>query len=235
MSGPPLGASLGDAATPPAGAVPAVLLAAGLGRRLGYPKAALELRGRWMLPRLVRSLKAGGAGPVHLVLNPRAAEAIVGHGDHGADAVTLNPDPDAGRTGSLLAGLRQLTPGPEAVLVHPCDVPLLSAPVVAELLRAWRSRPDRARLLARPVTPAGRGGHPLLVGAERLLTLLEYPPDRPLRDLLDEDRRLVLNVPVPGDPGPFLDVNTAEQLQLLENLLEHASGTEADPDHPGRD
>ncbi|MBL7009504.1 MAG: nucleotidyltransferase family protein [Planctomycetes bacterium] len=216
-------------------AIPAVLLAAGRGRRLGYPKAALEVRGRWMLPLLVHALRRGGAGPVCLVLSPEAQRAIAGFGEHGADLVAVNSDPDAGRTGSLTAGLRALSGAAEALLIHPCDVPLLTGEVVAALVLAWRSSPGKERLLARPVTAAGRGGHPLLVGADRLPRLREYAPGRPLRDLLDEDRRQVLNVPVPGDPGPFLDVNTAEQLRLLENLLEHTPGAEPDPNHPGRE
>ncbi len=215
--------------------VHAVLLAAGRGRRFGGPKAALHLHGRWMLPRLVRALRQGGAASVTVVLSDAAEAAIRPLGESGADQEVRNPDPEAGRTGSVLAGLATVPEHAEGVLLHPCDVPLLSAPAVAALLSRWGAEPGRPGLLARPVTPAGRGGHPLLVGAERLPTLRRYAPDRPLRDLLEEDRDRILNVPVAGDPGPFFDINTREQLQLLEKLLEHASGTEPDPHHPGRE
>jgi molybdenum cofactor cytidylyltransferase len=207
----------------------AILLAAGHGRRLGAPKAGLELRGRWMLPALVHALRAGGADRVVLVLSAGAERAIAERPPHGADAVVRNPDPDAGRTGSLLAGLDAVDTEVDGVLVHPCDVPLLAPRVVHRLISAWSAHADRAELLARPVTPAGRGGHPLLVGSARLTRLRQFGPDQPLRQLLDEDRSRVLDVAISGDPGPFFDVDTAEQLALLENLLESASAPEPPP------
>lgn len=213
----------------------AILLAAGAGRRLGCPKAALRLRGKWMLPHLVRSLREGGASAVTVVLGPAAARAIAGFGESGADRTVLNPAPEAGRTGSILIALDADALAADGVLLHPCDVPLLRPEVVARVIEAWRAAPEHARLLARPVTPSGRGGHPLLVGAGRLPTLRAFPPGRPLRDLLDEDRARVLNVPVPGDPGPFLDVDHPEQLRLLEDLLEQAPGPSSDPEDPRRD
>ncbi|RMH02733.1 MAG: hypothetical protein D6702_07980 [Planctomycetota bacterium] len=213
----------------------AVVLAAGAGRRLGRPKAALHLRGRWMLPRIVAALRRGGAVEVVLVLSAAAREAIAGLGPTGADREVLNPTPESGRTGSLLLGLAELPEELPGLLVHPCDVPLLTAAAVAEVVRAWNRCPDRAQRLARPVTPGGRGGHPLLVGAAGLPRLRSFPPDRPLRALLDEDRRRVLDVPLAGDPGPFLDVDTPEQLALLEDLLARPPGIEADPQRPGRD
>lgn len=196
----------------------AVVLAAGAGRRFGGPKAALQLSGRWMLPRLVEALRQGGAEKVHLVLSEAAAEAIAALGAHGADEVHLNPEPDAGRTGSLLCALPSV-PAEAALLCHPCDVPLISPPVVAELVAEWRRDENRDLLLVRPVTPGGRGGHPLLLGRARVEELRAYPPDRPLRDLLRDHPDLVRDLKRSGDPGPFLDVDTPEQLALLESLL----------------
>lgn len=197
----------------------AVLLAAGPGRRLGYPKAALRLRGIWMLPRLVRALRGGGAQFVAVVLSREAQEQVATLGPTGADRDVVNPCPEAGRTGSVLCGLAALPPSPEGVLVHPCDVPLLRPAAVAAVVAAWRAAAEPAATAARPVTPSGRGGHPLLLGSARLEELRGFPPDRSLRDLLQADPKRVLNVRLEGDPGPFLDVDTPEQLALLESLL----------------
>lgn len=220
---------------PEAVALSAVLLAAGEGRRLGQPKAALELAGVWMLPRLVAALHRSGATQVVLVLSAAARRAIAGRGDPGADATVLNPDPARGRTGSILAGLEAVPAEAEGVLIHPCDVPLFSGQAGARLVAAWRACPSAASLVARPVTPAGRGGHPLLVGSERLDTLRSFAADRPLRDLVREDPARLLNVTLTGDPGPFLDVDTPEQRQLLESLLESSAHRPADPHHSGGD
>lgn len=194
------------------------MLAAGAGRRLGYPKAALQLRGRWMLPRLLHALRAGGAARVILVLSADARQAIAAFGGHGADEVVENPAPERGRGSSLACGLAALPAAPEALLIHPCDVPLLQPSAVAHLLAAWRRAAARERLLARLVTPTGRGGHPLLVGGQRIEDLRRLQPGQSLRELLHADPAHRLDVRLEGDPGPFLDVDTPEQLAFLENL-----------------
>lgn len=196
----------------------AILLAAGSGRRLGLPKALLELRGTWMLPRLVNALYTGGCRSVRIVVRPEDLPILEARGGCGEAILLPNPQASAGRTGSLQIGLADLPQG-DAVLIHPCDIPLLSADAVHQLLQAWGHCPRPQGLLARPVTPGGKGGHPLLIGADRLTGLRTWPADRPLRDLLREDPDALLNVVRRGDPGPFLDVDTPEQLELLESLL----------------
>jgi len=201
----------------------AVLLAAGHGKRFGFPKSAMEIHGNWILPRLVDALRGGGALKVALVLSAESKAAISGKGETGADVVVLNPTPETGRTGSLQAGLRALMgKSPEApfsALVHPCDVPLLSREVVAALIRGHKSLKSPGNGLVRPTTAGGRGGHPLLLGASRVKDVLAYRPDQSLRTLLADHPDSVLDLHVSG-PGPFLNVNHPEQLALLESLME---------------
>ncbi len=207
----------------PQGPPLAVLLAAGRGERFGFPKAALEIQGNWILPRLVEALREGGAHKVALVLSPESQSAIAERGESGADVVVLNPTPETGRTGSLQAGLEALIASeggsPFSALVHPCDVPLLSKEVVAALVLALDALDSPESGLVRPVTAGGRGGHPLLLGHSRVKEVLGFKPDQPLRDLLESHPDSVLDLPVPG-PGPFLNVNHPEQLDLLESLLQ---------------
>jgi nicotine blue oxidoreductase len=200
-------------------AADAVLLAAGAGRRFGGPKALMEVRGTWVLPMLVEALRAGGCARVAVVLPEAIADTVERRGGCGADLVARNADPDAGRTGSIQCGLQALGTPQGPLLVHPCDIPLLAGAVVARLIATWRAHPERDRALIRPVTPGGKGGHPLIVGALRVEELRMYPVDRPLRDLLRDHADRVQDVVIRGDPGPFLDVDTPEQLQLLESLL----------------
>ena len=201
----------------------AVLLAAGHGKRFGFPKSAMEIHGNWILPGLVDALREGGALKVALVLSAESKAAISGKGETGADVVVLNPTPETGRTGSLQAGLRALMADSEEVpfsaLVHPCDVPLLSREVVAALIRAHKSLESPGKGLVRPTTAGGRGGHPLLLGVSRVKDVLGYRPDQSLRTLLVDHPDSVLDLHVPG-PGPFLNVNHPEQLALLESLME---------------
>jgi nicotine blue oxidoreductase len=195
----------------------AVLLAAGAGARLGRPKALLELHGRWMLPRLVEQLAAGGAERVHVVVAAGCAEEVERRGLRAAARILVAAAPELGRGASLACGLAAVADD-RAVLVHPCDVPLLRAAAVRELLAAWLALPDRDDWVLRPVTQAGRGGHPLLLGAARARAARRLRPEQSLREILhaDPDRRRDL---VQTDPGPFLEVNTPEQQAWLESLL----------------
>ncbi len=172
-----------------------------------------------MLPRLVRSLRQGGATHVTVVLSAESQTSIEKKSELGADQILLNSSPEKGRTGSILLALHSLPTDMEALLVHPCDIPLLSSSAVNRLVQAWRAAKEPTKTLARLVTPGGRGGHPLLVPSGRLSTLRMFGPSQSLRDLLHESPEFLLNVSLPGDPGPFFDVDTPEQLHLLESLL----------------
>ncbi|MCH2100745.1 MAG: nucleotidyltransferase family protein [Planctomycetes bacterium] len=197
--------------------VHAILLAAGAGRRLGLPKAALQLRGKWMLPSLVSSLKQGGASRVVLVLSDAALDAIADLGLPGADRETRNPDPDAGRTGSLQCALPEISEGC-GILVHPCDMPLLQPESVQAVIETWLQFGCPENACVRPVSSSRRGGHPLLLGPGWRSELQTSHPDRPLREFLRHPNAQLIDVPC-NDPGAFLDVDTPEQLQLVESLL----------------
>lgn len=196
----------------------AILLAAGAGRRLGLPKALLEIQGIWMLPRIVSALQAGGCERVVVVAREEQLHVIDTRGGCGAETLLANPDPDAGRTGSIQCGLAALEPG-RALMIHSCDIPLLSADAVLQLRHAWAQEPSPQGLLARLVTPGGKGGHPLLLGAEVVPEILQLAPQEALRRIVHADSDRLLNVVRRGDPGPFMDVDTREQLELLESLL----------------
>lgn len=198
--------------------VHAVLLAAGSGTRLGYPKAALQVGGKWMLPDLVRNLRMGGAARVSLVLSSAALDAIADLGHPDADDEIINPHPELGRTSSLQAGLSKVESG-HALLIHNCDIPLLRAEVVHKLIHSWSRMASPQSSLVRPVTGGGRGGHPLLIGGRLLPEIAALDANQSLRDLLHRHRDSTLDVKIADDPGPFLDVNTREQLELIETLL----------------
>ncbi|HBF23831.1 MAG TPA: hypothetical protein DDW23_08475 [Planctomycetes bacterium] len=205
--------------TPPRDAV-AVVLAAGRGSRLGFPKAALEVGGEWALPRIVDALREGGAHKVAVVLSKESKQAIEGKGGTAADVVVLNQNPEAGRTGTLQVGLEALNATEEeySVLVHPCDVPLISQNIVKAIIKSFQESPMPEEAMARPVTPGGRGGHPLLLGQSRIQDVARFSPDQPLRDLLALHTERLIDVPV-EDLGPFMNINHPEQLEMIESFL----------------
>lgn len=200
----------------------AVVLAAGEGNRLGYPKAAIKVAGRWLLPDLILAFRAAGAQTVTLVLSQQSQASIADFGPTHADLEVVNPSPEEGKTSSILCGLQDIPPG-NAVWIHPCDTPLVQAASLMTIRQAWESSENPDQLLARPVSSANRGGHPLLVGSERVEELKKFLPEQSLRELLQNHPESQLNVKVSSDPGPFLNINTPEQLTLVEGLLDNSA------------
>jgi CTP:molybdopterin cytidylyltransferase MocA len=172
---------------------------------MGKPKALLNAEGGTFLSRILTSLKQGGARPLLVVVRekegPVATEAEAFGG-----TVVVNPDPAPGPISSLQAGIRALSPEPDAVFFAPVDHPLFAAETVRALYRAFQETG------APLVIPAFEGwrGHPVLFGRCLFPELLE--DDLPegartvVRRYLDER----VQVPV-RDAGILADIDTPEE------------------------
>ncbi|WP_035805272.1 nucleotidyltransferase family protein [Kitasatospora mediocidica] len=146
--------------SPPLPRVAGLVLAAGGGRRLGgRPKALLPFRGRPLVEHAVDVLRAGGCGPLLVVLGA-AREQVLDTADLAGCTTVVNPNWAEGMGGSLRAGLAALPPDCPAVLVSLVDTPGVTPSAVARLLAAHR---DGATLAAAAYD--GKRGHPVLIGA----------------------------------------------------------------------
>jgi CTP:molybdopterin cytidylyltransferase MocA len=107
-----------------------VLLAAGGGRRMGQPKAAVVLAGQTLLERGLAMLAVAGCQPLYAVVGPGVPE--------GAFAATppmctfvVNPDWESGMASSLRVGLAAASG--DAALVALVDQPGITAEAVRRL------------------------------------------------------------------------------------------------------
>jgi CTP:molybdopterin cytidylyltransferase MocA len=147
----------------------AIVLGAGLGRRVGGRKARLLVEGEMLIVHHVRRARSAGFAPL-----------VVAHPDDRAEfeglaqvAVSTAPD----QAGSLAVGVRALPADAEVVLVTPVDVLPASDGTLRGMLGVLT-----ADVLA--VTPIceGKGGHPVLVRRSVLDAYADAQP--PLRDVL---------------------------------------------------
>jgi CTP:molybdopterin cytidylyltransferase MocA len=196
--------------------VAGLLLAAGAGRRMGGPKALLELDGRTLVQRGVDLLRDGGCDPIVVVLGAAADDVrpLV-------DAqVVVATDWSDGVGTSLRAGLTALEQqGASACVVTLVDQPLISAEAVRRLL-ALAGRADAA-----VATYGGEPLHPVLLDSLIWGDVAELAVGEiGARAWLRAHPARVVPVPC-DDTGSAVDIDTPADLELLRNRrVNHPAG-----------
>lgn len=164
------------------GAVPALVLAAGLGTRYAAaggegPKVLAMHDGRPLLDHAVRCAVDGGCTAVTVVTHPAllgtssVARLRQEHPTPGALTVVVNPHPEAGIGASLAVGLATLRgTTAQACVVLLADQPGVDPVTVAAVVAAWRTS-------GRPVRTRYRDGasHPVLLPRALWPELLAAP------------------------------------------------------------
>ena len=184
-----------------------IILAAGDSSHLGYPKPLALFNGRTALELAVEN--CGGVETPIVVLGHRAA-AVRRHVPDGA-RVVINRDWRNGQLSSLLAGLRAVPRG-EAFLLYPVDQPLLTAGLVARLVRAFQKR-TAGKLIVMP-RKGKRAGHPILC-SEELRGELEQA--RTAREVVYRDDRRVQFVAV-SDVSIWADFDSLWSYRRCERM-----------------
>ena len=116
--------------TAEAGAVTAVILAGGQSRRLGRDKAVEPFAGEPLIRRVIRlaSEAISASRVVVVVADPARAAALPLDADH---LTAVDVFPDCGSLGGIYTGLNASST--EWSLVTACDMPFLSAPLLAHM------------------------------------------------------------------------------------------------------
>jgi CTP:molybdopterin cytidylyltransferase MocA len=177
-----------------------LLLAAGEGRRLGTPKALVEIGGVRLVDRGARMLREAGCAPVVVVTGAAPVDvpgAIVVH----------NPDWPTGMGSSLRAGLSALAPECPAVVVALVDQPNVTAAAVRRLLESGAG--------VAVATYGGKPRNPVLIAREHFAEVSSHARgDVGARPFLRAHPDLVVHVPCDdvADPG---DIDTPEDLRRL--------------------
>ncbi|QBI21773.1 nucleotidyltransferase family protein [Egibacter rhizosphaerae] len=210
--------------------VAGVLLAAGQGRRLGGPKALVEVGGELLVEGATRTLREAGCRPVIVVLGaggPRVrARARLG------DALVLdNPAWEEGMGSSLRVALDALGEYEHlgAVAIALVDQPGVGPSAVTRLTAAWR-----AGALIAVAGYAGRRGNPVVLDRSLWAAAAAHAVgDRGARDLLDARPDIVRLVPCEDVADPT-DLDTPEELEAAQHRwpVRGAAGDRSATDRP---
>jgi nicotine blue oxidoreductase len=197
--------------------VAGILLAAGEGRRLGRPKALVELGGMTLAERGATMLRAGGAMPVIVVTGAVLVDLPGVLSVH-------NPEWPSGMGSSLAAGLATVPEQCSAAVIALADQPLVGAESVRRLIAA-----HDAGATAAVAAYGGEPRNPVLLGRAHWPEVTALATgDVGARRFLRAHPDLAVLVEC-GDTGSPDDLDTRADLARLTDLLRSGGPAVARP------
>lgn len=198
-----------------AGGVAAVVLAAGMSRRMsgGVPKQLLRTEGKTLLERALENVQTSRVNETVLVLGAGAGEIKQNLTTTGIQVV-VNPEYQQGMGTSLRAGLAVLGSSVEAALIVLADQPFVRGETIDKLIAHRR---ESGAQIAIPLYRGFRG-NPVLLDRSVFPELMNLSGDVGCRAIFGNHTQNIIKVEV-DDPGILLDIDTEEDLRRLEPLL----------------
>ena len=186
----------------------AIVLAAGLSRRMGRPKLLLDLGGKPVIRHTLERLVAARMDEILVVVGPEHA-ALERALDGLNVRLVVNPAPEAGQGSSVGVGVRALSADTTAALIALGDQPGISVDVITRLRDALGT-PGKS--IAAPRYRDGLG-NPVIFATAVFPELAALPGDRGARAVVEKDPRRLAVVDV-ACPMPS-DLDTPEDYERL--------------------
>ena len=182
------------------GQIDAIVLTAGASKRLGEPKALVDIHGESLIQILIRKLKGK---KLRIIIVTRVE--LFNEMEKLGEKVVINTKPDGGRTGSIQCGIKELES--ERCLLVPVDRPGFSNTTIEKLINSENtSCPSKD----------GKGGHPVILSKEDCEKILSSNPSTPLRDIINPIKIEV------DDEFLHLNIDSLKDLEKLREItLEH--------------
>lgn len=193
---------------PTAPRITAVVLAAGLGRRMGGTKMLADFGGKPMIVATVENILASGVDEV-LVVTGHDYEKIGSALSQLKVRLVHNPDYETGMASSLRVGV-EAAKNADAVVIGLGDMPRVSAQVIDRMIAAFN--PTEQRSIVVP-THQGQYGNPVLWGAEHFERLTSMQGDKGARHLIAGLKSEATEIET--DAGVLMDADTPKDLLAL--------------------
>ncbi len=191
--------------------VTAILLAAGMSKRMGSPKQLLPLNGKPMIRHCLDAILESEIDRPVVVLGPGSEETRRAIQDLPLNVV-FNNQKDSEMAQSVRIGIHAVDDACSAVFICLSDHPMVSIETF-RILMEWHSQhPDQILI----PTYKEKRGHPTLFP---LPVLKEIFPDGNLRGIINRNSERVKEVPV-IDEGVVLDLDTDEDYQKIREKVE---------------
>lgn len=194
--------------------ISAVVLAAGMSKRLGEPKQLLPIENRVMIEVVIEKLLQVEIDEIIVVLGHRAAEIKEVLAEKEVKII-YNPDYYLGQSTSLHSGLQAVSIKADGILCMLGDLPLIKASTLDYLIAEFRQGDE---LIILPEYN-GHRGNPVIFDHRLRTKMLEVSGDQGARQLLANYREQSKRVTV-EDEGVIFDIDTKDEYQKLVNKLQ---------------
>jgi molybdenum cofactor cytidylyltransferase len=195
------------------GDMAAIILAAGLSRRMQRFKPLLPLGTKRVIERVVAIFEDAGIQHIVVVIGHRAAEVRQAAAPLKVHWVE-NPIYRQGMFTSVRAGIQALPTDCQAFFIHPVDIPLVRHQTVKHLAAAFK---DASATILYP-TFDGRRGHPTLIRCDLGPPIVEWTGTGGLSSFLQRHESKSLELPV-ADEAVLLDLDTPDDYQRMLDRL----------------
>ena len=189
--------------------VAAVVLAAGMSRRMGSPKQLLRIDGKTVLEHTLKNVRASVVDEIVLVLG-HAADAVEKEISTEGIKVVRNEGYQQGMGTSLRAGLAAVDPEAKAALIVLADQPFVQPATLNRLIDY------HASVQPQIVIPTYRGfrGNPVLLDRSIFPELRELSGDVGCRAIFGSHTENIRKLAV-DDAGILLDIDSREDFDEL--------------------
>ncbi|HLJ29596.1 MAG TPA: NTP transferase domain-containing protein [Candidatus Angelobacter sp.] len=196
--------------------IAAVVLAAGMSRRMGTPKQLLELDGKVLLQHTLENVRGSGIDEIVLVLG-FAADAVRQQISINGLKVVVNPEYQQGMGTSLRAGLAAVSPQAKGGLIVLADQPLIRPGTLTQLMAYHHEHQPQILI------PAYKGfrGNPVLLDREVFPELMSLNGDVGCRAIFGSHTENIHKLDV-DDIGILLDIDSMDDLQKAQEARSSA-------------
>jgi molybdenum cofactor cytidylyltransferase len=174
---------------------------------MGFPKPLLRLNGETFLAHIATTMLTA-VGRLIVVLGAYRDSVRVAIPAHERIAIAENPNYQLGQLSSVKEGLRAVSTGTDAVIVHLVDHPTVLPQTFRRLITEYETS-SKPIVVARSL---GHAGHPVLFDRSIFSELDQAPIEVGARAVVRANAGRVTYVEV-DDPGVLLDLDTPSDLK----------------------
>jgi molybdenum cofactor cytidylyltransferase len=188
--------------------IAAVVLAAGLSRRMGKPKMILPWKDTTVIGQVIGAIRAAAGGEI-VVVTGGAREMVEAEIEALDVRAVFNADHQSGgMMSSLRCGLGALDRSARAALIALGDHPQVETDTIQKIIAAWTGSPGAI------LVPSYRmkRGHPILIGRDHWSAVLNPKANRTLKDFLNAHAKEIHYVEIDND-SILSDLDTPEDYE----------------------